>query len=628
MFGYNGRLLRVDLTKHKISLEELKERYLRKFFGGFGAKILFDELKPKIDPLGTENKIIFATGPLTGAHFTGGAKFSVVAKSPLTGIYGEANSSGFFGPELKFAGYDGIVFEGKAEQPAYLFIRNDEVQLRDASHLWGKDTGKTQKTISEEVGDEKTRVACIGPGGENLVRFACIINDMQEAAGRCGMGAVMGSKKLKAVAVRGTGMLKLKDKERFNHLVKRAGQEAMEGWGKDLNAFGTSGSVDNLNYSGRLPTKNFRQGTFEGAEKITGETMKDTIGVGQGTCFACRIACKRKVKAEEPYVVDPEYGAPEYESMAALGSLCMNDNLVSIAKANELCNKYGIDTISTGNVIAFSMECYEKGLVTTSDTEGIKLTWGSYQTIIELVEKISMREGFGNLLAEGVRRAAEKIGKESQQFAMHVKGLEIAMHEPRGKKGLGLSYATANRGGCHNASPPDDVWGEGDLEGKLAPEIGLDSTIARHRLYMGPEKAKEVVIGQNWWEVIKRLGACSFTIYPAGISIDTLIDIISSVTGWEVTPKELISVGERVWNLCRAFNVREGIGRKDDILPKRFAEPLPNGLYKGEAIPKDAFENLVDNYYEYRGWDKKTGIPTREKLEELGLKEVVIELYK
>ena len=623
-FGCIGRILRVNLTDGKMSKEELSEGIMRKFFGGrgLGAKILFDELMPGIDPLGPENKLIFATGPVTGAPFTGNAKFAVLAKSPLTGLFGEAYSGGFFGPELKFAGYDAIVFEGKSETPVYLWIRNGEVELRDASHLWGKITGEVQDAVLAEVRDERAKVACIGPGGEKLVGFASIVNDLVSAAGRCGMGAVMGSKKLKAVAVRGTQKLKLADEVGFAKATRMASEEAWGGWGEGFHKHGTGGILGAQNETGRLPTKNFAKGTFDGADKITGETMTETILVNRKACFACRNACKRVVEAEEPYSVDPEYGGPEYETTAAFGSLCMNSDLVSVAKCNELCNKYGIDTISAGVVIAFAMECYEKGLLTKDDTAGVDLTWGNHEAIVRLVEMIAKREGLGNLLADGVKRAADRIGKGAESYAMHVKGLELPMHEPRGKVGVGLSYATSNRGGCHNRSPHDDYWGEG----KLAPEIGLTSRLARDRLYTGPEKAEQVVLGQNWWGALDTLIVCIFAIFPGGISIDTLAGIISSVTGWKVTPSELMTVGERAWNIARAFNVREGLTRKEDTLPVRFTEPLPDGLYKGKAIPNDTLQRLLDHYYESRGWNKENGVPTRAKLESLGLKEIADKL--
>ncbi len=627
MFGYAGRVLRVNLTDRRVKVDKLDEQTARKFVGGrgLGAKILFDELKPGIDPLGPENKLVVAIGVVSGIPFGGNSRHVIMAKSPLTGIWGESNGSGFFAPELRFSGFDAVVVEGKSERPVYLWVHDGEAQIRDANHLWGKITGDTQKAIREEVKDEKTRVACIGPGGENLVKFACVLADLHRACGRTGMGAVMGSKKLKAIAVRGTHRTEFADRQRVMELAKQANKEVWEGgYGDLLYKYGTDGDLDDLHATGRLPTKNFQRCTFEGYDKITGETMADTILIERAACFACPQACIRVVEAKEPYVVDPAYGGPEYETTAALGSMLLNDNLVVVAKANELCNKYGIDTISTGVAIAFAMECYEKGLISMKDTAGIDLTWGNDKAILLLVEKIARREGIGNLLAEGVKRAAERIGRGADKFAIHIKGQEVPMHEPRGKKGLGLSYATSNRGACHLQAEHDDFFEDPKW---MVPEIGLDKPLSR--LDIGKDKARMVKVLADMWALYDCLSVCKFTGVPeGGIKVKTLSDIVAAATGWDVTPVELMTVGERAINLARAFNVREGISRKDDVLPARLMEALPEGLYKGEAIPKDTFDQALDYYYEFRGWDKQTGIPTREKLKELGLEYVARELQK
>jgi aldehyde:ferredoxin oxidoreductase len=619
MFGSSGKILRINLTNGKIVNEPLMENTARKFFGGrgLGVKILFEELKPFIDPLGPENKIVFAVGPVTGAPFAGNSGWAVMAKSPLTGLWGEAHAQGFFATEMKYAGYDAIIIEGKADNPVYLWIHDDAVELRDAEHLWGKVIGDVQEQIKKELDDQKIRIATIGPGGENMVRYACIIADLFCVAGRCGIGAVMGSKNLKAVALRGTGKVNIADENTFRKIAKKAAKETMDGVGEDFYKYGTDGVLDDLHGSGRLPTKNFRKCTFAGAEKITGEKMTETILAKRVSCLGCPVAHYRVVKSEHPYTVDPAYGGPEYESCASLGSLCMNDDLVTIAKANELCNKYTIDTISTGVSISFAMECYEKGLLTRKDTDGLDLTWGNKEAIIQLIERISYRQGIGDLLAEGVKIASKKIGKGSEKWALHVKGQELPMHEPRGKKGVGLSYATSIRGACHLQAPHDDSF---ENEDDLAEEIGLTVDIApRHRLSVSPEKAKLVKIGQDLWSLYDSLIVCKFTPYPYGFSIKTLVEIVKSITGWDVTPGELMTVGERVINLCRLFNAREGARREDDTLPERLSIPLTEGLYKGEAISSEDLENMLDSYYEFREWNKKTGIPTKLKLEKLGL---------
>jgi aldehyde:ferredoxin oxidoreductase len=630
MFGYMGKILRVNLSTQKLADAPLEENVAKEHIGGrcLGAKILFTELEPGIDPLSPANKLVIATGVLTGIPFAGNSRHVIMAKSPLTGLWGEANSSGYFGPELKRSGYDAIVVEGKADTSVYLWIHDGEVEIKDATHLCGTTTGETQATIRREVNDPKTRVACIGQGGENLVRYACVINDLNRAAGRTGMGAVMGSKNLKAVAVRGTAKPEFADEKRLKDLTRSANNEVWGGtYGKLLIKYGTDGDLDDLDATGRLPTKNFTKSTFQGAQKITGETMAETILVKPGACYACPVACIRIVAAQKPYVVDPAYGGPEYESTAALGSLCMNDNLVAVSKANELCNKYSIDTISTGASIAFAMECYEKGIITKKDTQNLDLTWGNHKAIITMVERIAKREGIGNILAEGVKRAAKTIGRGAEAYVLEIKGQEVPMHEPRGKKGLGLSYATSNRGACHLQAEHDDIFED---EEWLCPEIGLDKTIPhRNRLQLGKGKAKLVKIAGDLWALYDSLPACKFAAYPeGGVSVARLADLVLAATGWDITLPGLMTVGERAFNLCRAFNVREGATRKDDVLPPRLMEPLPDGPYKGETISQNAFNNALDEYYTLRGWDKQTGKPRRATLEKLGLKHAADELER
>jgi len=620
LFGCTGKLLRIDLKEGSSRVETLTEESARRFFGGrgLGARIMFQELHPRIDPFGSENKIVFATGPITGAPFSGNSRYVVMAKSPLTNAWGEANASGWFGPELKFAGYDAIVVEGKAFQPVYILVGDETVDIRDASKLWGKTTGETQKAIRDENKDENIRVAGIGPGGENLVRFASVISDLNRAAGRCGMGAVMGSKKLKAIAVRGHREVSIADKASFREFAQRAAKEALSrGWGKGLREHGTDGGLEVLSATGRLPTQAFKRGTFEGADKITGTTMSETILKNIATCPNCVVACKRVVEAKEPYEVDPAYDGPEYETCASLGSLCMNDNLVAISKGNELCDKYSLDTISTGVSIAFAMECYEKGLLTKADTGGLDLAWGNHRAIIQLIEMIAKRQGIGDLLADGVARASKKIGRGAEQFALCIKGQELPMHEPRGKKGVALAYAVSNRGACHLQAPHDDSF---ESEMDLDPAIGFSPSIApRHRLYTGKEKVQLVRIGQDLYSLNNCLVTCGNQTVPWNHTSETMLGLIRSITGWDVTWEELLTVGERATNLCRAFNAREGLRREDDTIPRRLMEPLPDGLYKGEAVTEQQLNQMLDNYYEMMGWDPKTGIPREETLRSLGL---------
>ncbi len=626
MFGYMEKVLRVSLTREKITEEPLEESVARKFIGGrgLGAYILFNELKPGINPLGPENKLVVATGVVTGMPLPGNSGLNVMAKSPLTGIWGESTAKGFFGPEMKATGYDAIIIEGQAESPVYLWVHDGEAQIKDASHLWGRPTREVQRIIKTELKDERTQVGCIGIAGENLVKFANIMFGFNHFAGRTGMGAVMGSKKLKAIAVRGTRRVGYAHEDKLVDLLmnRLKSKEALSGpyWPDGLFKYGSLADLGYWQETGRLPTMNFRRCLFPGYDKVTAETLASSpYVIRNNTCPHCTVGCNRITKADDPYELDPEYATPEYESTAALSSLCMNDNLVATLKAIELCNKYGMDTMSTGVTIAFAMECYEKGIITKKAADGVNLTWGNHEAIIQLTDKIAKREGIGNLLAEGSRRSAEKLGSGAEDFAMHVKGMEFPLHEVRGMKGHGLGIATSNRGACHLQVETDDMF-----EGQLGPDIGIDEKTFpkehRDRLYTGPEKVKIVKIIGDLFAVFDSLVICKWTVYPCGgYKTGTLVDIIATATGWDFTMDELMKTGERIFNLCRAFNVREGITRKDDKLPRRFTEPLPEGPYKGEAFPEDVFERMLDQFYRLRGWDGKTGIPSREKLEELGL---------
>jgi aldehyde:ferredoxin oxidoreductase len=624
-----GKILRVNLTKGKITEESLEEHVARKFIGGrgLGAYILFDELSPNIDPLGPANKLVVAMGVMTGIPFPGNSCLNVMAKSPLTGIWGESTAKGFFGPELKATGCDAIIIEGKAETPVYLGIHDGEAQIRDGSHLWGKSTREVQRIIRAEFKDDRTQVGCIGIAGESLVRFANIMFGFNHFAGRTGMGAVMGSKKLKAIAVRGTRIVRYAHTEKLVDLLmdRLNSKEALSGpyWPDGLYKYGSLADLGYWQETGRLPTMNFRRSLFPGYDNVTAETLASSpYLIRNNTCLHCTVGCNRITKAHDPYELDPEYATPEYESTAALSSLCMNDSLVATLKAIELCNKYGIDTMSTGVTIAFAMECYEKGLITKKDADGLALTWGNHEAIIKLVEKIAKREGIGDLLADGSRKVAKRLGGGAEEFAMHVKGMEFPLHEVRGMKGHGLGIATSNRGACHLQVETDDMF-----EGQLDADIGIDETTFpkehRDRLYSGPEKVKIVKIIGDLFAAFDSLIICKWTAYPCGgYKTKTLVDVVATATGWDFTVGELMKTGERIFNLCRAFNVREGIARKDDRLPKRFTEPLPEGPYKGEAFSEDQFERMLDHFYKLREWDEKTGIPTREKLEELELRYV------
>jgi aldehyde:ferredoxin oxidoreductase len=632
--GYMGKILRVNLSNGKITEEPIAEEVARKFVGGtgLGAKILFEELKPGIDALGPENKLVIATGPLCSVPFAGASRFAVCAKSPLSYAWGESLSGGYMAPKIKQSGFDAIIIEGVSMIPVWLYVNEGKAELRDASKYWGNSTMETEKGIKRDLGDtdkRKTAVASIGPAGERLVRFASIINDLREAAGRCGMGAVMGSKKLKAWACKGSSKTPVYDEKKLLGYVRQCVTEVKSPFTEGLKAYGTAGHTDDYNSSGMLPTKNFQRGTFEGADKITGEAIVSSgFLVGRDTCWACSTNCKRVVEAKEPYEIDRELGGQEYETNAALGSYCLNDDMYSIGKGNALCNLYGLDTISTGVVIGFAMEAYEKGLITKEQVGGLGIKWGSPAVVLSLIEKIGRREDIGDLLAEGVWRAAEKIGRGAEEFAMHVKGQELPMHEPRGKRSLGLMYAVAERGASHMEWEHDEAWGS---EMVLRPELGLtaNSVPERGLLDYGLSKVRISKIAGDLWSMCNSLVVCMFDIYPeGGIEHKTLLGMLNAATGWNMTLEEYMQIGERAINVSRAFNAREGLTRKDDLLPKRLMESLPDGACAGKAFTQEMLNSMLDNYYKLRGWDKNTGIPTKKTLEALGLQSVAQELER
>ena len=619
MFGFNGKILKVDLNSQKIDVEVLDEKFYRKYLGGrnFGLYYLTREMSPNIDPLSPENILVFATGVTTGVPLTGFCRHSVVAKSPLTNGFGEAEAGGFWGAELKFAGFDAVAIKGASPKPVYLWVHDGEAEIRDASGLWGQLTKDTQKVIREELKDPLVRVAQIGPAGEKLVRYACIMNDLKYANGRSGLGAVMGSKNLKAIAVRGHKKLEFKDPEKIKELAKWYS----ENWLKHPGALarsrlGTSDGLLAMNADGILPTRNFSKGSFDHAEDISGEKMKDTILIGTEGCYACSIRCKRVVKGKPPYETDPNYGGPEYETIAAFGSLCEVSDLNAISYANQLCNAYGMDTISAGCTIAFAMECFENGVLTKDETSHIDLRFGNTEAMVKLVDMIAKREGLGDILAEGVMRASQRIGKGSEKYAMHVKGKEVPMHEPRGKTGLALQYTLSPSGADHMQAAHDPVF-QANVE-NIKP-LGIIEPV--DRLSLGPDKVRLFKYLQLWWNLLDCLCVCKFVIAPHGagvFKINHLVDIVNAVTGWNTSLLELIMASDRSISLAREFNLREGFTKEDDQLPMRFYEPLEFGPRKGARISERNLNEAISIYYGMMGWDK-TGKPETVKLQELSL---------
>jgi aldehyde:ferredoxin oxidoreductase len=613
-FGYHDRILRVNLTTGHIAEEHPGETFYRQFLGGTGtiAYYLYKELPPGINPLGPENKLIFAAGPLAGTPFIGSGRSSVGAKSPLTGTIGHAEAGGFFGAEMRRAGYDAIIIEGKAERPVYLAIKDEQVEIRDASHLWGKLTADVETAIKEEMGDKLVRVAQIGVAGENLVKYACITNDLTHFYGRSGIGAVMGSKNLRAVAVRGKRLPEVADRPALMELNRWMAEHWRELAG-GLHDLGTTGIVVGNNAAGGLPTRNFREGTFEGAEQISGQLMRDTILIERDGCYSCPIRCKRVVEAKEPYQIDPVYGGPEYETLASLGSCCGVSDLLAVCKANELCNALGLDTISTGVTISFAMECFENGLLTSEDTDGLELRFGNGDAMVRLVEKIARREGFGDLLAEASKRAALSIGKGAEEYAMEVKGQEIPMHEPRMKQGLGVGYQVSATGADHCHNMHDTAYAKEGPGLDKARSIGLNKALPINQL--DAEKAYMLKVGSNWRHLNNCAEFCQFVPW----SQKQVEQALNAVTGWNTSLLEYMRVAERVVTLMRLFNLREGLDESQDYLPKRFYQPLLGaGPLKGVAIDKEAAESTRKAYYDLMGWNEQ-GVPTKNGLAALGL---------
>lgn len=609
MYGYAGKILRISLDEGKIKEEKLSKKLVKEYLGGVGlaTKILYDELKPKINPLSKENKLIFSIGPLVGTSAPSSGRHVIASKSPLTGLWGHSLAGGFFGAELKFAGYDMLIIEGASISPVYLLITSDEVEINDASHIWGKDVFKTTEILQKKV--KGARVACIGPAGENLVKFASIMNDMYRAAGRTGMGAVMGSKKLKAIVVKGSKKPEIADPKLFNETVKEVRKRILSYSGSlSRRAYGTSGGLEyETEHLGNLPTKYFQEAIFKRAKIISGEHMAKTILKRKTSCFACPIGCGRYIEINSGKYAPIIGRGPEYETIAAFGSLCLCANLEFIAKANDLCNRLGIDTISCGSIIAFTIKCREKGLLKSDEFK--QAVWGNENYIIGLIQKIGKRQGIGSLLAEGVKKFAENIGEKAEEIALNVKGLEIPMHDPRAQYGMGLQYATATRGAVHIPfTGYVEMYGRG-IEDLNIPSNGYDR-------FSSKGKAHLVKTLQDLQSVYDSTILCMFAYPPCvpSVRVEHVVKMISSATGLELDISSLMTIGERIWNLQKLFNLREGTC--EDTLPNLFTKhPHREGPCKERSVP---LEHMLEEYYMLRGWSKE-GNPENSKLKELGL---------
>ncbi|MFQ5820927.1 MAG: aldehyde ferredoxin oxidoreductase family protein [Candidatus Heimdallarchaeota archaeon] len=629
MFGWAGTILRVDLSTGKISKQPLSSELAKGFLGGrgFNVKTLYDEVGPKIQPLSPENRLIFSIGPLAGTLAPCSARWNVTARSPLTGILGDSNAGGHWGPELRWAGYDMIVTQGRAKEPVYLWINDDNVELKSAKHIWKRDVTETNEIIKEGIGDRETKIACIGPAGENLVKFACVLSDLTRAAGRCGTGAVMGSKNLKAIAVRGTKDAEIARPEAFEKACLKAHESIVKHPSfKDWFIQGTSLILAGVNAQGRLRVRNFQENIFEKAWEISGEVLVQNYVIKNKGCFSCPISCSHYYHVREgPYA--GTYGeGPEYEAQDGFGANLGIGEWPPILHMNTLVNELGLDVCSTAQTLSFATECYQRGLIDEKDTGGIRLEWGNAEAAIEMIKKIAHREGFGDILAEGALAAARKIGKGAEKYTMTIKGLETTAVELRGAQGWGLAFATSTRGADHLRAPVlISTWG-------FAPQLG--------KKHFGTEKAVDRFspdakpLSVKWHEelaaVIDSLSLCKFPMMLwMGYAIPDLVaELFSTATGWNVSGDDLMKIGERIYHVEKAFNTRLGLTRKDDKVPNRMLKevcPHPPANTPKALVKLDI---MLPEYYKLRGWDPKTGLVPRDKYEELGLKYIADELEK
>lgn len=615
-FGYHGKIIQVFLDDGVIEVEEPGQEFYRMYLGGsaLGMHYVLKNTPANCDPMGPENTLVLALSVLTGVPISGQSRMTAVAKSPLTGAIGDSQSGGFFPAEMKFSGFDAIVIHGKSTSPVYLYLHDGEAELRPADHLWGKDTGVVEDLLKEELEDKRIQILQTGIAGENKVRFAALISMANRANGRTGMGAVMASKNLKAVVVRGKARPNIADPDKLKDLAKWGAKNFPD---SDVYGMGLYGTAEVLRYQhedGGLPTRNWKSGVFEGYLALDGVTMADTILKERDTCYACTVRCKRVVEVTEgKYKVNPRFGGPEYETLSTFGSYCGIDNLEAVAQANQLCNMYGMDTISCGATIAWAMDCFENGLLSVEDTGGIRLEFGNEDAMLEMVELIAMGKGFGKILAEGSARAADILGV-GQSLVVAVKGQELPAHMPEVKRSLALIYAVNPFGADHQSSEHDPSYE--DYPDRMA-QLGLDNPQPADNL--NEEKIRFALITQYLYSALDSVNMCQFVFGPSWHLYDAhqLVETIQAITGWEINMAELLQVGERRLNLLRAFNAREGFGRDQDQLPPKLFKPRVGGPSDGISITEQELEGAKDAYYRMAGWDSKNGMPTREKL--LGL---------
>jgi aldehyde:ferredoxin oxidoreductase len=577
-YGFWNRILRVDLTTGKTWEENPGEDFYRKHVGGRGfiAHYLLNEVTADTDPLGPDNRLIFMAGPVTGTPLPGAGRHSVGGRSPLTGGFGESEAGGFWGAELKHAGYDGIVFQGKAAKPTYMYIDEDKVEFHDASHLWGQKSGEVETWLRQHHGDRLLRVCQIGPAGENLVRYACVINDLNEIAGRTGLGAIMGSKNLKAIAVRGKKNVPMADPKAIRDVAMWVAKTMDENH-YNFHHYGTGAAMEGKHLEGHLIVRNFQDGTLDNVKEIDAIRLKERYVEKMDGCYACSVRCKKRVKIEAAGV-EPKYGGAEYETLGAVGTNLAVEDLVELSKANQALNWWGLDSVSAGGTIAWAMECYQRGILTKEDTGGLELKWGDGPMLNKLIDMIALREGIGDLLAEGAARAAQKLGRGSEQYVVAVRGLEVAMHDPRAMEHMKTNYPVNPTGGDHT--------------GGAHARTSIRNTI----------------------------GVCQFLQYNE----DVTLNVLNASTGWGMEPAELAEVSERGLSMARLFNLRCGFTKADDKLPPRLMEPLKVGPFAGKPFSAEEIVAVVENYYNTRGWNTADGVPTGDTLERLGIQQYAL----
>ena len=612
--GYMGKILFVDLSKREINTEALTDDLCRSLIGGYGigAKILYDRMKPGADPLGPENILGFMAGPFTGTLVPFGARYEVFAKSPLTGVWGDANSGGYFGPQMRFAGVDGVFFSGISDEPVYLYVNEGKAQLCDAADLWGKDCYQTDDILKDELGDD-VYAACIGGAGEKLSRISCVINDKGRAAGRSGLGAVMGSKRLKAVVVKGGMKVPVADEARVREIRRRIFQARSEETWEAYVKYGTCGDTENSALSGDSPVKNWAGASTvdfppEMAARIGGDAVVAYLEKPWG-CWHCPVRCGGTLKLDQgAFALRKDQGylghKPEYETVAMFGTLCLHDDVEAIIKLNEICNMHSLDTISAGGAIAFAIECYENGLINKGDTDNIELTWGNAEAIVAMTEKMAAREGLGDVLADGVKVAAERIGAGAEEYAVHVGGQELPAHDPKCIPGLGTTYVADATPGRHTQGV-EDWW-----------PLGWEQDLPDTYQYPGRGEVHKKVA--NYMHLLNSTGGCSianevFDGYPAAVP-----EFLNALTGWDLSFEECLEIGERIANLRHAFNLREGHNLLDQKMPGRMIgdPPLKEGNVRDITVDVEA---MLGEYLEAMDWDRTTTRPSRARLEQLGL---------